>query len=68
MITPPIARLPISAIRQFAEDDYTKLSDYYMWTMLPFGRLIRDIWGPGGAIENPYYSVTKMTGLPILET
>ena len=68
MITPPALRLLPPLFKGMVHDDYSKLTDYYMWTMLPFGRLTRDIWGPGGAIENPYYSVTKMTGLPILET
>ena len=68
MVTPPALRLLPPLFKGMVQDDYSKLTDYYLWTMLPFGRLIRDIWGPGGAIENPYYSVTKMTGLPVLET
>ena len=68
MITPPALRLLPPLFKGIVQDDYSKLTDYYLWTMLPFGRLIRDVAGPGGAIENPYYSVTKMTGIPVLET
>jgi hypothetical protein len=66
MVTPPIARLPISAIRQWAEDDYTKLSDYYIWTMLPFGRMMRDVLHPEtGLINNPMRFPEKVTGIPL---
>ena len=66
MITPPIARLPISVLRQWAEDDYTKLSDYYIWTMLPFGRIMRDIAHPEtGLINNPMRFPEKLTGIPL---
>jgi hypothetical protein len=66
MITPPIARLPISAIRQFAEDDYTKLADYYIWTMFPFGRIARDLLHPeSGIINNPMRIPEKVAGFPL---
>ena len=66
MITPPIARLPISVIRQWAEDDYTKLSDYYIWTMFPFGRIGRDIFHPEtGLLNNPMRFPEKVTGIPL---
>jgi len=47
--------------------DYSQLADYYLWTIPPFGRLIRDVVGPGGAIENPYYAITKFTGMPVMQ-
>jgi len=66
MITPPIARFPISVIREFAEDDYTKLSDYYMWTMFPFGRMIRDVAHPEtGLLNNPLRLPEKVVGFPL---
>ena len=67
MITPPIARFPISIIREFAEDDYTKLADYYSWTMFPFGRMIRDIAHPEtGLIRNPMRFPEKVFGFPMI--
>ena len=43
------------------DDDYSKLSGYYIWTMFPFGRIARDL---KGVAENPARTVEKMTGLP----
>jgi len=66
MVTPPIARLPISAIRQFAEDDYNRLADYYVYTMFPFGRQIRDWVHPdSNLIENPMRAPEKLLGIPL---
>ena len=66
MITPPIARIPISIIREFAEDDYTRLADYYVYTMFPFGRQIRDWVQPDkNIIENPMRAPEKLLGLPL---
>ena len=65
MVSPPSLRLLAPTFKWMLDGDSSKLTDYYLWTMLPFGRLARDIVGPGGMIENPYYSVTKMTGMPI---
>jgi hypothetical protein len=66
-VTPPALRLLPPIFKGMMSDDYSQLTDYYLWTMAPFGRLIRDVVGPGGVIENPYYAVTKMTGLPVLQ-
>lgn len=65
MITPPSMRLVSPMFKWLVHGDSERLTDYYMWTMLPFGRIMRDIWGPGGALENPYYAVTKISGIPI---
>ena len=66
MITPPIARFPIAAIREFAEDDYNKLADYYVYTMFPFGRQIRDLVHPeSNIIENPMRAPEKLLGIPL---
>jgi hypothetical protein len=66
LITPPIARIPISFIREFAEDDYNKLSNYYIWTMFPFGRIGRDILHPEQSlIKNPMRAPEKLTGFPL---
>ena len=66
VVTPPIARLPISAWRQWVDDDYSKFSDYYIWTLFPYGRLARDIAQPGkGIIDNPTMIPEKFTGMPL---
>ena len=66
MITPPIARGPLSALKQFTNDDYTGFTDYTIYTLFPFGRLARDIspYAPGNIITNPYRMVEKFTGFP----
>ena len=64
MITPPIARLPVASLRAFTDDDYSRLSGYYIWTMFPFGRLARDV---KGVVENPMMAVEKMTGIPYMK-
>ena len=42
------------------------MTDYYAYTLLPFGRLIKDVAGPGGIVENPFYTMEKMTGFPLI--
>ena len=66
-VTPPALRLLPPMFKGMISGDWDQLSDYYLWTIPPFGRLIRDIAGPGGAIENPYYALTKFTGIPIMQ-
>jgi len=66
MVTPPIARLPISVIREFSDDEYNKLADYYIWTMLPFGRMLRDVAHPEKSIfDNPMRIPEKVFGVPL---
>ena len=64
VITPPIARLPVASLRAFADDDFSRLSGYYIWTMFPFGRIARDV---KGIIENPMMAVEKMSGIPYIQ-
>ena len=65
VVTPPIARLLPPLFKGLVQDDYSKLSDYYIWTMFPFGRLGRDVFHPErGLLANPTYGIEKMTGLP----
>ena len=66
-VTPPALRLLPPMFKWMVTGDSEKLTQYYLWTMPPFGRLIRDVVGPGGAIENPYYAITKFTGLPVMQ-
>ena len=67
MITPPIARLPVAGLRAYLDNDYSKLSDYYIYTMFPFGRIARDVlpFAKGNLVENPTRLVEKMTGFPL---
>ena len=67
IVTPPIARLLPPMFKAMVQDDYSRLSEYYVYTMFPFGRFIRDIAGPGGMMENPSRAVEKMTGLPYMQ-
>jgi len=68
IVTPPIARFPVSSLRQWIDDDYSKFSDYYIWTMFPFGRLGRDVFQPEqGLIDNPMRFMEKFTGMPVMD-
>ena len=66
IITPPIARGPLSAFNALMYDDWSRFADYYVYTLFPFGRLGRDLVGPGGISEAPIRAVDKLTGLPLL--
>lgn len=66
-VTPPSMRLLGPMFKWMMNDDASELTDYYLWTIPPFGRLMRDVAGPGGMLENPYYSITKFTGMPIMQ-
>jgi hypothetical protein len=66
VITPALARFPVSALLQWSRDDYTKFTDYQIYTMFPFGRIARDIFQPGrGLIDNPTMILEKTLGMPI---
>ena len=67
MVTPPILRLLPSSMRAMVDDDWSKVSKYYIWTMMPFGRMGRDIFGEGNLIENPIRIMEKTTGFPLLQ-
>ena len=67
MITPPAARMLPATFKGLVEQDWSKLTDYVLWTMFPFGRLTRDVAGPNSIIENPARTVEKVSGLPYLQ-
>jgi len=68
LVTPAIARFPVSGLRQWIDDDYGKFTDYYLWTAAPFGRLARDIFQPEkGLIDNPMRIIEKFVGLPVMD-
>ena len=64
MVMPPIGRMPAALFKGMLEDDYSRISDYYIYTMFPFGRIVKD---SKGILENPMYSIEKMTGLPYVK-
>jgi hypothetical protein len=67
MITPPIMRLPVAGLRAFLDNDYEKLANYHVYTMLPFGRMVRDVspLAKGNLIENPNRLLEKLMGFPL---
>jgi len=54
-------------MRAMVDDDWSKVGKYYVWTMFPFGRMARDVVGPGSLIENPIRLLEKTTGFPLLQ-
>ena len=66
-VTPPALRIFPPLFKAMVQDDYTRMADYYLWTMFPFGRIARDTVGPGGLLENPAQAVEKFTGLPYMK-
>tara|TARA_R100001594_G_scaffold150581_1_gene212486 strand:+ start:352 stop:9924 length:9573 start_codon:yes stop_codon:yes gene_type:complete len=64
MVTPPALRLVGPTFNSMLSDDWSKFSKYYVWTMLPFGRILRDIVGPGNLITTPSRFGEKIFGLP----
>ena len=66
MVTPPLARMPLAAMRAVLEDDWSRISNHYIYTMFPFGRIAKDFVGPRNLIENPVNVVDKWTGFPLM--
>ena len=64
MVTPPGLRLAPAVFNSMLTNDYSRLTDYYLWTMFPFGRIARDT---KGVIENPFYTIEKMSGIPYIQ-
>lgn len=56
----------MSVIMAYAKGDWDKLTDYQIYTLFPFGRIIRDVAQPGrGLIDNPSRLPEKVLGLPL---
>ena len=64
MVTPPGLRLAPAVFSSVLSNDYSRLTDYYLWTMFPFGRIARDA---KGIMENPFYTIEKMSGIPYVQ-
>jgi hypothetical protein len=66
MVMPPIARIPVTSLQQWVRDDYSKFTDLTVWTMFPFGRMVRDVAKPGsGLMDNPTFFMEKFAGMPL---
>jgi hypothetical protein len=61
MATPPSMRMVGPTINALYENDWSKLANYHVWTMFPFGRIGRDMVG---IYKNPGMMIEKTTGLP----
>ena len=64
MVTPAALRMVPATFSAVVNDDYSRLSGYYLWSMFPFGRIAYDT---KGIIKNPMMSVEKLTGLPYIQ-
>ena len=64
LITPPALRGLGPAFKWMINDDSAKQSEYIIWSLFPFGRMGRDVFGKGGLIENPSRIIEKTTGIP----
>lgn len=60
--TPPAFRLVGPVVKGMIDNDFSRVSQYTIWTMFPFGPLAMDV---KRSIENPMMVVDKMTGFPL---
>ena len=51
VITPPLARIPMEGFSSLINKDWERFMDYQVYTMFPFGRMIRSI---DKTIDEPY--------------
>lgn len=66
LITPPAFRFTGPILNGLVNGDWEKMSNYYVWTMFPFGRIARDVMGENGIVDNPFYALDKVTGIPMV--
>jgi hypothetical protein len=64
VVTPPGLRMVPATFNAIVNNDFSRVADYHMWTMFPFGRMARDI---KGVIENPMRAIEKGTGIPYMQ-
>jgi len=69
MVTPPGLRLAGPTFNALLSDDWSKMSQYYIYTMMPFGRMIRDVnpYAKGNLLENPMRVFEKVFGFPMMQ-
>ena len=67
MITPPALRLTGPTFKAMLDDDWSRMSQYYVYTMFPFGRMIRDVspYSQGNLIDVPTRAWEKVLGFPM---
>jgi hypothetical protein len=65
MVTPPGLRMVGPVFNAMLNDDWSRVAQYNVWTMFPFGRMARDIAGEGNLIENPGRIFEKIGGIPV---
>ena len=67
VVTPPIFRLPLAGVDSFIADDWNRFSNYHIYTMAPFGRIIKDFspWAKNNLLENPMMLMDKFAGFPL---
>ena len=67
IVTPPVARLPMSFFGSLINNDWDRFMDYQIYTMFPFGRMIRSadkiVDEPYGTIEGR--AMQQIFGLPL---
>ena len=57
-------QLSPAVLNSVMTNDYSRLADYCLWTLFPFCKMARD---NKGIIENPFYTIEKMTGIPYIK-
>ena len=62
VITAPIHRVYLPAITAMINDDWSKYTDYYLWTLAPFGRVAKSV---AMTYERPEMFPEFMFGIPI---
>ena len=54
-------------MKAILDDDWSRMSQYYIYTMFPFGRMIRDVspYAKGNLVEVPTRAWEKILGFPM---
>lgn len=61
---PPGSRVLTQTFATLISGDLDKFANYYVWTWLPFGRMLRDT---SKSLENTNTIVDNMTGIPVMQ-
>ena len=65
MITPISLRLVGPSVKAMIDGDWSRVANYHVWTMFPFGRMARDFFQkPSGIVHNPSRLFEKTFGIP----
>jgi hypothetical protein len=69
MVTPPGLRMVGPTFNALLSDDWSRIGQYYSYTLLPFGRVIRDVnpYAQGNLVENPMRLPEKIFGFPMMQ-